>query len=74
MEIINHIIQDSDIVFEESLGGVPISLVSLDDMRLLVKNLVEDILTGLGDSYPPDDCIPIEEITAFLAHRYGVTL
>jgi hypothetical protein len=72
MELINQLIQDSDIVFEESLGGVPISLVSLEDMRALVKNIVEDIITGLDDSYPPDECIPLEEITAFLSHRYGV--
>lgn len=72
MSIINEVMQESDIVFEEAIAGVPIALVSLNDMQVFAENLIYEVIRGLRDSYPPDDCIPLEEIEAHLQDKFGL--
>ena len=70
--LINEVMKESDIVFEETMGGVPIALLSLEDMHCFAENLIKEAIRGLHESYPPDDCIPIEEIEMHLQERFGV--
>lgn len=70
--IINEVMKDSDIVFEETIGGVPIALLSMDDMHQFAENLIFEVIRGLRNSYAPDDCIPIEEIELHLQEKFGL--
>jgi hypothetical protein len=72
MSIVNEVMKDSDIVFEESIGGVPIALLSMDDMHCFAENLIFEVIRGLRNSYAPDDCIPIEEIELHLQEKFGL--
>jgi hypothetical protein len=34
--------------------------------------IVQECIVGLKDNYPPDDLLPIEEVTGFLKEHFGV--
>jgi len=72
MSIVNEVMRESDIVFEEAVAGVPIALLSMDDMHCFAENLIFEVIRGLRNSYPPDDCVPIEEIEAHLQEKFGL--
>jgi len=46
--------------------------VPYDQVMKFADLILHEVVSVLGDQYPPDDCVPIEEIVGCLKEHFGV--